>query len=202
MERHDFTDATTGSALVDLTPDAPKYPAEMAEMMTEAMRQSDPEALRSVGLPDAEKAIAACSARYDERIALYRRGIRQWDTKVAVTMVVRDRKMTAGGVPQRTGGRWEGTPAKRETIATQNGYAGDTADPGKSGSLRILLSAGRSGADRHIAPDGGRGGTAFRGRGLPHTCDPSVDLHRSERLVYIHEDVLFVVPVDVDGHLL
>ena len=60
--------------------------------MIEAMRQNDLEAIRSAHSADEQKAIAAANSRYDERIRLYRKGIRQWDTYVSVTMTVRGRK--------------------------------------------------------------------------------------------------------------
>ena len=56
----------------------------------EAMWQNDLEAIQSAHSADAEKAIAAVNAKYDERISLYRRGIKQWDTTVSVTMIVRE----------------------------------------------------------------------------------------------------------------
>lgn len=96
MEQNGFVDVTTGYAVIDLTPDAPKYPPQMAEAMIEAMRQNDLEALQSMHSPNAQKAIAAVNAKYDRRIGLYREGIRQWDTTVSVTMIVRGRK---GSVP-------------------------------------------------------------------------------------------------------
>ena len=92
MERHGFADVTAGYALIDFTPDAPKYSSQMAETMIEAMRQNDLEAIRSMHSSDDGKAIAAVNAKYDERLRLYREGIRQWDTDVSVTMIVRGRK--------------------------------------------------------------------------------------------------------------
>ena len=92
MEQNGFADVTTGYAVIDLTPDAPKYSPQMAETMIEAMRQNDLEALLSVHSSNAQKAIDAVNAKYDERIRLYRKGIRQWDTSVSVTMIVRGRK--------------------------------------------------------------------------------------------------------------
>lgn len=89
MEEHGFVDVTVGYALIDLTPDAPRYPARMAEAMIEAMRQNDLEALRSAHDPRAGKAIAAVNAKYDERLRLYRAGVKQWDTSVSVTMILR-----------------------------------------------------------------------------------------------------------------
>lgn len=92
MAENGFADVTTGYALIDLTPDATQYPAQMAECMIEALRQADLEALRSIHTPHADKAIAAVNAKYDERLRLYRAGIKQWDTSVSVTLIVRGEK--------------------------------------------------------------------------------------------------------------
>ena len=64
----------------------------MAETMIEAMRQDNLEALQSMHSPDAQKAIDAVNTKYDHRIRLYREGIKQWDTNISVTMIVRGRK--------------------------------------------------------------------------------------------------------------
>ncbi|MBQ9825534.1 MAG: hypothetical protein IJM63_13630, partial [Solobacterium sp.] len=85
-------DVTTGYALIDLTPDNPGYSSQMAETMIEAMRQNDLEAIRSAHSPGAQKAIDSVNAKYDKRLRLYREGIRQWDTNISVTMIVRGRK--------------------------------------------------------------------------------------------------------------
>ena len=92
MEKNGFTDVTTGYAVIDLTPDAPKYPAEMAELMIEAMRQNDVEAVESVRSGEAGEIISVIHSKYEERLRLYREGIKQWDTSVSVTMIVRGRK--------------------------------------------------------------------------------------------------------------
>ena len=92
MEENGFSDVTTGYAVIDLTPDDPKYPPEMAERMIEAMRQNEVEAIRSTRAQDAEAILSLVNAKYDERVRLYRRGIRQWDTSVSVTMVIRGTK--------------------------------------------------------------------------------------------------------------
>ena len=89
MERYGFSDVSTGYAVIDLTPDDPRYPAAMAEAMIEAERQGDLEAIDSVHAEDAENAKAAVNAKYDERLALYRSGVKQWDTTVSVIMVIR-----------------------------------------------------------------------------------------------------------------
>ena len=89
MERYGFSNVSTGYAVIDLTPDAPKYPPELAELMIESMRQNDLEAIQSVHAPGADRAIEAVHAKYDERLRLYRAGVKQWDTEVSVTMMVR-----------------------------------------------------------------------------------------------------------------
>ena len=97
MEQNGFTAVTTGYAVIDLTPDAPKYPAEMAEAMIDTQRQTSLEAVASAELPGAEKIIDIINSKYDERLRLYRNGIRQWDTSVSVTMIIRGIK-TAGSM--------------------------------------------------------------------------------------------------------
>ena len=88
-EQYGFRNVSAGYAVIDLTPDAPKYPAEMAERMIEAQRQNDLEAIASAHAENDKEAIAAINAKYDERLRLYREGIRLWDTSVSITMIVR-----------------------------------------------------------------------------------------------------------------
>lgn len=92
MERNGFTDITTGYAVIDLTPDDPKYSAKMAELMIETMRQNDVEAVQSARSPHAEEITAVINSKYAERLRLYREGRKQWDTSVSVTMVIRGMK--------------------------------------------------------------------------------------------------------------
>ena len=89
MEENGFYDVTTGYAVIDLTPDAQKYSARMAELMIEAKRQNDLEAIKSVHHEYDEKVINAVKAKYDERLRLYHEGIKQWDTSVSLTMIIR-----------------------------------------------------------------------------------------------------------------
>lgn len=92
MEKYGFTNVTTGYAIIDLTPDDPKYSSSMAELMIEAMRQTDMEAVQSVHSDHTDEIISVINSKYDERIRLYREGIRQWDTSVSVTMISRGTK--------------------------------------------------------------------------------------------------------------
>ena len=89
MEKYGFKCVTTGYTIIDLTPDAAKYPNEMAEAMIEEGRQSSLEAIQSVHSDHEDKAISAVNNKYDERLRLYRAGKKQWDTSVSVTMIVR-----------------------------------------------------------------------------------------------------------------
>ena len=89
MGNHGFIDVTTGFAIIDLTPDATRYSDKMAEAMIEAGRQSCLEAIRSAHSDHADKAISAVNNKYEERLRLYRAGIKQWDTSVSVTMIIR-----------------------------------------------------------------------------------------------------------------
>ena len=92
MEENGFSDVTTGYAVVDLTPDARKYSSQMAELMIEAKRQNDLEAIKSSYHEYDEKVINAVNAKYEERLRLYHEGIKQWDTSVSLTMIVRGSK--------------------------------------------------------------------------------------------------------------
>lgn len=89
MEKLGFFDISTGYVVIDMTPDDPKYPPQMAEDVINAGRAADIEAVLSTGQAGAEKIADMVSEKYDRRIALYRKGDKQWDTEVSITMVVR-----------------------------------------------------------------------------------------------------------------
>ena len=93
MEQNGFFNVSTGYAIIDLTTDAPKYSEQMAETMIEAMRQTNLEAIQRIHSYQAEKAISDVNAKYDQRLRLYREGIKQWDTSVSVTMIIRGTKL-------------------------------------------------------------------------------------------------------------
>ena len=80
---------TTGYALIDLTPDDPKYSAEMAEAMIEAERQSSADGIRSTRSPDVSRMLQKSDEKFDRRLALYRSGVKQWDTTTSVIMIIR-----------------------------------------------------------------------------------------------------------------
>lgn len=97
MERYGFRNVSTEYIAVNLTPDDPCYPAEMAHAMINANRQNDLDYAQSL-LQIAGQAVTASeveelkrlvNAKYDKRILLYDQGVKQWDTNVSITMVVR-----------------------------------------------------------------------------------------------------------------
>lgn len=97
MQKYGFKDISTGYAVIDLTPDNPKYSAEMAREMINAERYLAMDAISAVrfAMPqyfsaeDFEEMTRLANAKYDERLAQYNRGEKQWDTAVSVTMAVR-----------------------------------------------------------------------------------------------------------------
>ncbi|MBQ7338910.1 MAG: class I SAM-dependent methyltransferase [Clostridia bacterium] len=105
MTQHGFSAVRTGYAIIDLTPDDPKYPAAMAHAMIDARRHNDLDAIASArrSFPDhvSEEEAAEMSRivneRYDARIAQYHRGEKVWDTGVSITMIVRGVKGGNGG---------------------------------------------------------------------------------------------------------
>ena len=68
MEQYGFSKVSTDYAVINLTPDNPKYSMQMAEAMIESMRQTNLEAINAVHSTDEEKAHEAVNAKYDERL--------------------------------------------------------------------------------------------------------------------------------------
>lgn len=92
MARYGFTDISTGYAVADLTPDDPKYPAEMAQAMIEANRQCEIEGIMNSRGEGFEAALQSVNNKYDERVRLYNSGVKQWDTDVSIIMMLRGAK--------------------------------------------------------------------------------------------------------------
>lgn len=100
MEQYGFRNVTTEYLTINLTPDNPIYSKETAHAMINANRQVSLDAvddlLRNaagvVTADEVEELKRRINAKYDKRIELYDTGIKQWDTNVSVTMVVRGEK--------------------------------------------------------------------------------------------------------------
>lgn len=97
MEKYGFKNVTTEYITVNLTPDNPCYSVEMAHAMINANRQGTLDNVESllhiakevVTLSEVEELKRLVNAKYDKRILLYDQGIKQWDTNMSVTMIVR-----------------------------------------------------------------------------------------------------------------
>ena len=97
MERYGFRHVTTEYVTVNLTPDHPRCSAGMAHAMIEASWQNDLDqagnmlriAGEAVTPSEVDELKRLVNARYDKRKLLYDQGVRQWDTDVSVTLVVR-----------------------------------------------------------------------------------------------------------------
>ena len=97
MAENGFRDITADYAVINLTPDDPRMPREMALAIINTHRQT---ALDAIGfLPNVAGSLVKpdeldemrrqVNLRYDQRIALYNAGEKQWDTTVCVTMILR-----------------------------------------------------------------------------------------------------------------
>ena len=100
MEQYGFRNVTTEYLTINLTPDNPIYSKETAHAMINANRQVSLDgaeellriATEVVTADEVEELKRRINAKYDKRIELYNQGIKQWDTNVSVTMIVRGEK--------------------------------------------------------------------------------------------------------------
>lgn len=97
MEEYGFRHISTQYLTINLTPDNPENPKEFACEIINADRQMEIDSIDrfakiATGLVS-ENEIAEMKRRinqkYDRRIELYNSGIKQWDTNMSLTMVVR-----------------------------------------------------------------------------------------------------------------
>ena len=97
MEKYGFKNVSTEYITVNLTPDNPVYPKEIAHAMINSNRQNDINAVQLlediasdiVTQEEVQELMRQVNLKYDRRIELYDKGIKQWDTNVSVTMMIR-----------------------------------------------------------------------------------------------------------------
>lgn len=97
MEHYGFGNVTTDYITINLTPDNTIYTKEMAHAMINANRKcavDNVESLKQIGngiVSDSEinELKHIINSKYDKRIELYDNGIKQWDTNMSVTMIMR-----------------------------------------------------------------------------------------------------------------
>ena len=100
FEKYGFSAVSTGYALIDLTPDDPKYDTELALQMIEAERLGELDSIISVektmgehfAASEIEKMTDIINAKYDARVRDYTRGVKLWDTNMSLIMVIRGDK--------------------------------------------------------------------------------------------------------------
>lgn len=100
MEQYGFKNVITDYITVNLTPDNPIYSKEMAHAMINANRKcalDNADSLLQIDTgmvtdSEVEELKKIVNAKYDKRIDLYDRGIKQWDTNMSVTMIIRGEK--------------------------------------------------------------------------------------------------------------
>ena len=97
MQKYGFSDIRTGYAVIDLTPDHPKFSASLAHEIIHADRTAALERIDGVqhrlhgrfSDREAEEIRRLTNDRFDARLALYDRGVPLWDTSVSLLMILR-----------------------------------------------------------------------------------------------------------------
>lgn len=97
MQEYGFRDVSTEYITVNLTPDNPIYSKETAHAMINANRQTHLDGIERLAAiasdlvrkDEISELKRLANLKYDKRVALYDAGVKQWDTNVSVTMVLR-----------------------------------------------------------------------------------------------------------------
>lgn len=100
MEKYGFKNVSTEYLTINLTPDNPTYDKETAYAIINAHRQSELDSVdclseiapQIVSESDIKELKRIKNSKYDKRLELYDAGIKQWDTSVSITMIVRGEK--------------------------------------------------------------------------------------------------------------
>lgn len=97
MQKYGFKNISTDYLTINLTPDNPEYSKEVAYAIINANRQTEldwveylPQIAPNVLSEDEITELKRIkNAKYDKRLELYDAGIKQWDTNMSLTMVLR-----------------------------------------------------------------------------------------------------------------
>lgn len=97
MEKYGFKNVTIEYITINLTPDNPIYSKEMAHLIINANRQTEldgadyllPIASNVVSKDEVEELKRIINEKYDKRLELYDAGIKQWDSNMSLTMILR-----------------------------------------------------------------------------------------------------------------
>lgn len=97
MEKYGFKNVTTDYITINLTPDNPIYSKQMAYNMINSNRKCALNAAEFlldiashvVSVDEVEELKRIINNKFDKRINLYDNGIKQWDTSMSLTMILR-----------------------------------------------------------------------------------------------------------------
>lgn len=97
MQKYGFNNISTEYITINLTPDNPMYSKEFAYAIINANRQTHLDSIEKLNMIAADivskneisELKRLVNQKYDKRIQLYDVGIKQWDTNLSVTMVLR-----------------------------------------------------------------------------------------------------------------
>ena len=96
-KKYGFKNVTTDYITINLTPDNPIYPKQMAYNMINSNRKCALNAAESlldiashiVSVDEVEELKRIINNKFNKRINLYDKGIKQWDTSMSLTMILR-----------------------------------------------------------------------------------------------------------------
>lgn len=97
MQEYGFNNVSTSFITINLTPDNPEYSREMAYAMINANRQIELDGIdllpliapNIITLDEINELKKIKNAKYDKRLHLYDKGVKQWDTNMSLIMVLR-----------------------------------------------------------------------------------------------------------------
>lgn len=97
MQKNGFKDICTGYAIIDLTPDNPKFSYDLAHDIINSNRLTTLDGIEAVlntmpehfTVEEINEIKSLTNVKYDKRIEQYNIGDKQWDTYVSVIMVLR-----------------------------------------------------------------------------------------------------------------
>lgn len=100
MQKYGFNNVSTSYLTINLTPDNPDYTKDMAYAMINANRQIELDnidllpliAPNIITLDEINELKQIKNAKYDKRLHLYDKGVKQWDTNMSLIMVLRGTK--------------------------------------------------------------------------------------------------------------
>ena len=97
MEKYGFHHISTDYLTINLTPDNPNVSRETAHEIINSWRQTSIDSIHSLSHITSEMITSSdlikmkelTQSKFDKRMELYNKGIKQWDTAVSLIMIIR-----------------------------------------------------------------------------------------------------------------